>query len=153
MILIPGDLGSRIQAKLDMDNDCYKKSGWYDLWVNVEQLFWHLDCWMQTMSLVYNTSTKTSSNMPGVATRIPGAPPIGNTSDIEYLDSDQQPFSAYYAKLVQKFVSDLNYKPGVNLHGAPYDFRQAANEHETYFKNLTILIQNTYEKVQVYFCS
>lgn len=52
IILIPGDGGSRLQAKLDRNEVqhyyCEKKSGdWFDLWLNLSLLVpFALDCWM-----------------------------------------------------------------------------------------------------------
>ena len=34
---------------------------------------------------------------------------------------------------------------GSNLHGAPYDFRKAAHEHEDYFNRVKRLVEETYE--------
>lgn len=151
VILIPGDGGSRIQATLDGDNGpvvCSSNTAgtWYDLWVNIEQLTLSVECWKHNMALVYDTSTRTTSDNQGVKTRIPGAPPAGTTVDVEWLDPDKESFSAYYAKPVEKLVG-IGYQAGVNLHGAPYDFRRAANEQETYFTNLKNLIQQTYDTV------
>ena len=36
---------------------------------------------------------------------------------------------------------------GKNIHGAPYDFRKAANEHQDYFARLKSLIEKTYKNV------
>ena len=152
VILIPGDGGSRIQANLDGDKgpaECSSNTFgvWYDLWVNLEQLTLSVECWKHNMALVYDTITRTTSDNLGVETRIPGAPPTGTTIDVEWLDPDKESFSVYYAKTVEKLVA-LGYQTGVNLHGAPYDFRRAANEHETYFKDLKDLIQQTYDRVR-----
>ena len=38
------------------------------------------------------------------------------------------------------------YVRGKNLHGAPYDFRKAANEHGEYFDRLKNLVEDTYTK-------
>lgn len=52
VILIPGDGGSRLQAKLDRHEVphyyCEKKSGdWFDLWLNLSLLVpFALECWM-----------------------------------------------------------------------------------------------------------
>ena len=67
---------------------------------------------------------KPSRNTPGVETRIPG---FGNTSTVEYLDESQRGFSIYFAKVVSRLLP-LGYKRGINIHGAPYDFRKAASE-------------------------
>ena len=40
------------------------------------------------------------------------------------------------------------YQRGSNLHGAPYDFRKAANEHEEYFVRVKTLIEETYSANQ-----
>ena len=67
VILIPGDAGSRIQAKLNGDQvppdgiwtwPCKGKRDWFDLWVNIEQLTIKYKCWEHNMALVYNTSTR-----------------------------------------------------------------------------------------------
>ena len=108
-----------------------------------------VECWKHNVALVYDTITRTTSDNLGVETRIPGAPPSGTTVDVEWLDPDKESFSVYYAKTVQKLAA-LGYQTGVNLHGAPYDFRRAANEHETYFENLKDLIQQTYDRVRTF---
>ena len=40
------------------------------------------------------------------------------------------------------------YVRGENIHGAPYDFRRAANEHSLYFDRLKSLIETTYKQVR-----
>ena len=40
------------------------------------------------------------------------------------------------------------YVRGENIHGAPYDFRRAANEHSLYFDRLKTLIETTYKQVK-----
>ena len=42
--------------------------------------------------------------------------------------------------------ADQGYVRGKNLHGAPYDFRRAANEHGEYFDRLKNLVEETYTK-------
>ena len=155
VILLPGDGGSRIQAKLDDPSKdpflCTKVTNdFYDLWVNVEQLSLGIECWKQNMALVYDPVTRTTSDIEGVTTRIPGTPPAGTTVDIEWLDPSDiwKDATVYYANMVEKLTSSLGYKTGVNLLGAPYDWRRAANEQEQYFIELKNLIQNTYEKVR-----
>ena len=41
---------------------------------------------------------------------------------------------------------------GENIHGAPYDFRRAANEHSLYFARLKTLIETTYKQVRGWDC-
>lgn len=67
--------------------------------------------------LVYDESTKTMKNSPGVETRVPG---FGNTDTIEHLDTDK--LIPYFAPMVDALVS-WGYERGVTVRGAPYDFR------------------------------
>ena len=98
------------------------------------------------MALVYDHATRTTSDMQGVTTRIPGTPPAGTTAEVEWLDPKDKYLTGYYHKMVEKLTS-IGYESGVNLHGAPYDFRRAANEQGQYFNELRNLIEDTYEKV------
>lgn len=149
VILVPGDGGSQIEARLNRSSTghwwCSKSSDWYDLWLNInEMLTFMVDCWKENVALEYDPDTRTTSNIPGVETRIPG---FGNmTSTVEWIDKSMRGFSVYFALVVSKLVAQ-GYERGVNIHGAPYDFRRAANEHKEYFVNLKALIEDTYEKV------
>ena len=149
MILVPGDGGSQIEARLNRSSTghwwCSKSSDWYDLWLNInEMLTFMVDCWKENVALEYDPDTRTTSNIPGVETRIPG---FGNeTSTVEYIDKSMRGFSVYFALVVSKLVAQ-GYERGVNIHGAPYDFRRAANEHKEYFDKLKALIEESYEKV------
>ena len=74
--------------------------------------------------LVYDESTKTMKNAPGVETRVPG---FGNTSSIEYLDTDN--LIKYFVPMVDKLVS-WGYQRGVTVRAAPYDFRYGPGKHD-----------------------
>ena len=149
VILVPGDGGSQIEARLNRSSTghwwCSKTSDWYDLWLNInEMLTLMVDCWKENVALEYDPDTRTTSNIAGVETRIPG---FGNmTSTVEWIDKSMRGFSVYFALVVAKLVNQ-GYERGLNIHGAPYDFRRAANEHKEYFDNLKALIEDTYEKV------
>ena len=69
---------------------------------------------------VYNETTNRMENTPGVYVKIPG---FGNTSSIEYLDPSLSHPGEYFAPFVQNIVDKFGYKRGVNIRGAPYDFR------------------------------
>ena len=47
--------------------------------------------------------------------------------------------------MAEALVLQLGYQRGINLHGALYDFRKAANEQQDYFDKVTKLIENTTE--------
>ena len=54
-------------------------------------------------------------------------------------------FSTYFSMIVSKILP-FGYIRGENMHGAPYDFRKAANEHADYFVSVKNLIETTYAK-------
>jgi len=147
IILVPGDGGSQIEARLNKTEVahfwCSKTSDWYDLWLNIEQMLTLLvSCWVDNVRLVYNPDTHTTSDAPGVETRIPG---FGNTSSVEFIDKSMRSFSTYFAMIVAGLVPQ-GYTRGENIHGAPYDFRRAANEHGEYFTQVKGLIEETFER-------
>jgi len=145
IVLVPGDGGNSIEGRLNKTTTvhyiCDKVSDWFTLWLNLEQLVpGVVDCWVDNMKLVYDPVTHRSSDNPGVETRIPG---FGNTSTVEYLDPSQRFFSVYFANLVTHLIPQ-GYNRGSNLHGAPYDFRKAAHEHDDYFSRVKSLIEETF---------
>ncbi|XP_076325381.1 lysosomal phospholipase A and acyltransferase-like isoform X1 [Tachypleus tridentatus] len=148
IILVPGDGGSQIQAKLNKPETahyyCEKKTTeYFTLWLNLELLIpYVLHCWVDNMRLVYNNYTRTTTNSPGVDIIIPG---FGNTDTVEWLDPSHVSPSAYFTNIVE-YVLPLGYTRGVNIQGAPYDFRKAPNEMQDYLKNVTNLLEDTYYK-------
>jgi lysophospholipase III len=73
------------------------------------------------MRLVYNSTTRTTSNSPGVMTRVPG---FGNSNTVEWLDPSERSPTKYFYNIAETLVTKLNYTRGKDLHGAPYDFRK-----------------------------
>ncbi|KAK6174414.1 hypothetical protein SNE40_017695 [Patella caerulea] len=148
VILVPGDGGSQIEAKLDKPSVvhyvCEKKAEYYSLWLNLEQLVPVLiDCFVDNMRLVYNATSRTTSNSPGVFTRMPG---FGDTYSVEWLDPDtflHITRTSYFAPIVTSLVN-WGYVRGKSVRGAPYDFRKAPNEFGDYFVQLKKLIEDTY---------
>ncbi|XP_066976870.1 lysosomal phospholipase A and acyltransferase-like [Macrobrachium rosenbergii] len=148
VILIPGFGGSQIEAKLD-DAELYyehcanRASDWTTLWVNVHLMDNYVDCWDDLAKLKYDKQTHTTSNPPGVHTRIPG---FGNTTTLEYLTPNRRHYSIYMATMIEAVFLPLGYKRGVDLRGAPYDFRKAPNEMQQYFENLREHIEEMYHE-------
>ncbi|XP_068241511.1 lysosomal phospholipase A and acyltransferase-like [Palaemon carinicauda] len=146
VVLIPGDGGSQMEAKLNKSQTihyiCSKMTDWFDLWLNMELLVpYVIDCWVDNMKLVYDNVTRTTSNSEGVETRIPG---FGNSTTVEWLDPSQRSPTGYFKDIVNALVS-LGYERGVTVRGAPFDFRKAPNEHSEYFLKLRRLIEETYQ--------
>ncbi|CAF0944065.1 unnamed protein product, partial [Didymodactylos carnosus] len=146
-IFIPGNAGSQIWGKLNRSSVphlwCSRHSNWFELWLDVRLLLPEvIDCFVNNMLLIYNSTTNKTSNQDGVDVQIPG---FGQTSTIEYFDSSGLSYSSYFAPIVRSLVA-LGYTRGLNLRGAPYDFRRAPDEQGDYFLNLTNLVMDTYEK-------
>nr|BAJ99511.1 predicted protein [Hordeum vulgare subsp. vulgare] len=147
-IFIPGNGGSQIWARLNRTSPpphffCARKSNWFELWLDIRLLLPEvIDCFVDNMRLTYNSTTKTTSNLEGVEVQVPG---FGHTSTIEFFDSSGIGYSSYFAPIVRSLVA-LGYKRGVDLRGAPYDFRRGLDEQQEYFANLTKLVTETYEQ-------
>ena len=148
VILVPGDGGSQLEAKLDKPKTvrsiCQKQSkDWFTLWLDADLLLpFIIDCWADNMRLKYDPETHKTQNNDGVEIRVPG---FGNTSTVEYLGKGilTHHFAYYFHYIVEALVQ-LGYQRGVNIHGAPYDFRKAPNEQQEYFKKVVTLIEETY---------
>ncbi|XP_059473948.1 phospholipase A2 group XV-like [Neocloeon triangulifer] len=146
VILVPGDGGSQIDARLNKTEVvhylCEKTTGdFFNTWLNLELLVpVVIDCLVDNMRLVYDNTTRTTSNSPGVETRIPG---FGNTSSVEWLDPTELSPTKYFNPIADILVKKLNYSRGVNLHGVPYDFRKAPNELGEVFVKMKALIEET----------
>ncbi|KAF7660139.1 hypothetical protein LDENG_00287370 [Lucifuga dentata] len=146
VVLIPGDLGNQLEAKLDKPSVvhyiCYKKTDYFTLWLNLELLIpVAIDCWIDNMRLIYNRTTHTSSSPPGVDIRVPG---FGQTYSLEFLDPSKRDVGMYFFIIVQQLV-EWGYTRGDDVRGAPYDWRKAPNENKAYFLALQMMIEEMAE--------
>ncbi|GCC35845.1 phosphatidylcholine-sterol acyltransferase isoform X1 [Chiloscyllium punctatum] len=144
LVIVPGHVGNRLEAKLDKPAVvhwlCMKKSNYYfTLWLNLNMFLpIGIDCWIDNIRLVYNRTTRRSSNSPGVEIRVPG---FGKTYSVEYLD----PFKlAGYLHTLVQFLVNTGYVRDDTVRAAPYDWRVAAYEQEEYFDKLKQLIEEMY---------
>ncbi|KAK2918210.1 group XV phospholipase A2 [Channa argus] len=148
VVLIPGDLGNQLEAKLDKPSVvhyiCYKKTDtFFTLWLNLELLVpVAIDCWIDNIRLIYNSTTHTTLSPPGVEIRVPG---FGYTYPLEYLDPSKHSVGMYFFTIVQSLV-DSGYTRDIDIKGAPYDWRKAPNEHKEYFLALQHMIEEMAEK-------
>ncbi|XP_029991712.1 phosphatidylcholine-sterol acyltransferase [Sphaeramia orbicularis] len=148
LIIVPGNLGNRLEAKLNKPQlvhwMCYKTtSTWFPLWIDLNMFMpIGVDCWIDNIRLVYNRTTRRSSNSPGVQVRVPG---FGQTYPIEFLDGSK--LVGYFHTMVEHLVS-VGYTRNETVRGAPYDWRLAPNENPEYFTMLQELVQDMYEQYQ-----
>lgn len=148
VIIIPGDLGNQLEAKLDKPSVvhyiCYKKTDdFFTLWLNLELLVpVAIDCWIDNIRLIYNRTSRTSDPPVGVNIRVPG---FGETETVEYLDPSKRSVGMYFFAIVQGLVND-GYVRGDDIRGAPYDWRKAPNENKAYFLALQQMIEEMAHK-------
>ncbi|XP_043563102.1 group XV phospholipase A2 [Chiloscyllium plagiosum] len=148
VVLVPGDLGNQLEAKLNKPSVvhymCTKKTDdYFTLWLNLELLLpLVIDCWIDNIRLIYNTTTKTTQTPPGVDVRIPG---FGKTYPLEFLDPSKRTVGIYFYTLVKSMV-EWGYLRDEDVRGAPYDWRRAPNENGPFFKELQKMIESMYEQ-------
>lgn len=146
VILVPGNGGCQMEAKVDLASTpnflCTKKSkGFFSVWANPKYFFpYIIDCFVDIMRLIRDPITNTTSNPPGVETRVPG---FGQTETVEWLSNIHLGVLSYYNTVVEALIKK-GYARGKDIRGAPYDFRKAPNELGDYYSSLKKLIENTY---------
>ena len=147
IILIPGLAGSQLEAKLNNESVdpfyCAKANDWFSIWVNLVELEpFIINCFDENMALDYNATSGIFSNASNVEIRAPG---FGNTATIEYLTPYTILGIEYMYGLVEPLCK-MGYTRGVNIHGAPYDWRLAPDTlvRAGYFQRLRNLIIESY---------
>lgn len=100
-----------------------------------------IDCWIDNIILNYNNETRTTSNQPGVETRVPN---FGDPTVVEYLDPSEKFIGAthYFNSFADTLVQN-GYVRNKSLRGAPYDFRKGPNEQKQWFIDMKQLIKDT----------
>lgn len=147
LVLIPGDGGNQLHAKLNKTSAphyfCQLKSAtFFELWLNLEEISpYVIDCFIDNMRLRYDNKTKLTFNAEGVNITTKD---FGASDTVEYLDSSRLSVTSYFAQIADAFVTKYKYVKGVNIRGAPYDWRKAPNEHDEFFRNMTKLVEETY---------
>lgn len=131
LVLVPGLTGSGLESRLTKvamphlicDSDTHGE--WSPTWVRISQILpLAKDCLMKRLTLLYNEGDHTYSNAQGVELR-----PVdfGGVGGIDYLDPGVEATSEF-SDMIQH-MEKIGYKVGVNLHGAPYDWRLAGDAH------------------------
>ncbi|KAM4722985.1 phosphatidylcholine-sterol acyltransferase [Rhinophrynus dorsalis] len=146
VVLVPGCFGNQLEAKVDKEDVvnwmCYRKTDdYFTLWLNLKMFLpLGVDCWIDNIRVVYNRTTRTASNAPGVEIHVPG---FGETYSVEYLDKSK--LAGYLHTLVQNLVNN-GYVRDETVRAAPYDWRIAPNGQKEYFDKLKHLIEEMSEQ-------
>lgn len=130
VILIPGDGGAQLEARLNKTNVvhyiCQKTTkDYFNIWLNLELLVpVVIDCWIDNIKLIYNNETRTTTNSDGVDIRVPG---WGETETVEWLDPSHASSGSYFTDIANTLVA-LGHQRNLTVRGAPYDFRKAPSK-------------------------
>lgn len=93
VIIVPGLEGSQLEVKLNkpsvVQSNCDRRTDDFStIWVDITEMTpAKIDCFLDNMKLVYNSTTRKTSNAPGVETRSPG---WGQTWAVEYMSRTLQ---------------------------------------------------------------
>lgn len=158
VIFIPGDGGNQIYAKLNKTSRphyiCdYTTKDYFELWLNLELISpYVIECLVDNIRLVYNSDTKLTENSPGVETMVKEF----DLDSVEYLDSSKYSLTTYFGLIAEALVKNAGYERGLNIKGAPYDWRKAPNELPEFYFGLIKLVEKTYydnNETPVIFCA
>lgn len=142
VILVPGLLGSRLQAKTNkitkVNIFCSTQTDWQDMWLSIRQLLpVAIDCWLDNVRLEYDPETGWTKQPKGIEIRVPK---FGSVESVRHLDIKQPQLTGYFSSIIDQY-EQLGYTADENLLAAPYDFRLAPQELADYFVNLKKLIE------------
>ena len=129
IVMIPGLFSSILENKVNVAKDyepwkwyCDRTKDWFRNWVTIKDGVPFLDeCYMHYMSSVWNATSRRIENLPGIESRVPE---FGSTYAIDTLDPwyiVKYPSEVFH-DLIKKFEK-LGYEDGVDMLGAPYDWR------------------------------
>lgn len=150
VVLVPGFGGSGIDATITNDTSpsrmwfCPRKSETFHIWFSVFELLTQV-CQFEELTLPYDATTKAFGFVhPGIDI---SPTDFGGVSGIDFLERvGGKPIglTSYMDRMVQS-LEGAGYTAGVDVRGAPYDFRLPPDEPK-YLAKLQALIEDTYTK-------
>jgi len=129
VVLVPGLLGSVLEAKLDNASKprwyCETTRGWHKVWVALWETL-KLSCLNYKLVVGLGAESGEYMNSPGVQIR---PRDFGGAGGIAYIASNSW-LNMYdeFETIIKSFI-DIGYVVGRDLHGAPYDWRLAGDGH------------------------
>ena len=119
---------------------------WFVTWLNVGELLpEQKDCLLWRLMPTYNATDATYHDRAGV--ELDTNVDFGGVGGIAYLAPSLRA-SGYFSTMIS-FFEAMGYTAGVNLHGAPYDWRAAPDGHSApgaYYEQLQRLVEATVER-------
>lgn len=148
LILIPGLTGSALEVKLHGTQMPHflcsqdTRGEWTKVWVDPAEVLPHMiDCLTAKLTLIFNETDESYSNMPGVELR-----PVG-------VDSEKGMDWIYryeFGDMISHLGKTLDYKLGTDLFIAPYDWRLTGGSHARatngvggFYEELKLLIETS----------
>ena len=155
VILFPGLAGSGLEAEIDKNYkpawNCFKEWSWWGIWINLYEALAQT-CWFDNLNIRYFVHNNSYVDNPGVKIK---ARDFGGLNGVNKLDHFDDPFGLtdYYQPIIESLES-IGYSAGVNLFGAPYDWRlpvdylmrtDALGTNHTYEEDVRMLIERAYQ--------
>lgn len=138
VIIVPGGLGSILEAKLNKEDNgggmmCSTVSDWYTLWIS-ESAMIAQKCFFDNIKMKYNRITSdggdglTSPKNEGVQVRVPfyGSSVKGIRCMLPH--SEEKCHATRNWKTIIDKLGSLGYTVGIDLFSAPYDFRKGPDD-------------------------
>ncbi|KAJ3424732.1 group xv phospholipase a2 [Anaeramoeba flamelloides] len=141
IVIIPGCMGSKLEAKLTDHKKkhwwCSSNKDWFLLWINVELFVPELiECAGDYMQLEWDG--KAIQYQKGIDYRL-----VPGLEGIQYLQPTLWFVQKYFHKMIEEFKNE-GYQEGRDLFGLPYDFRMGPNNLTTWFKEVKSYIETAY---------
>jgi len=159
VVLVPGlastQLDVRVRQGFNRSGACRSRfwqneTEWHRMWIDASYFVpGQTACILDRMTFSWNSSTGELTDKPSLESRTKG---WGNTTTIDYLDPDLHPRyvkgkGSVFGFLIEHLVDTYGYQPGVDLRGAPYDWRRAPSSQiiQDMLKRLKSLVEETYK--------
>jgi hypothetical protein len=147
IILVPGLGGSALELELHEKDVphwyCTKNIDYFRAWLHLDELLPGVfDCFSHNMKLQYDPGTHHYSNIPGVQSRPADFGGLRGIDYLDYMSGKPVTLTGYYATVISNLES-AGYVGGVDLYGAPYDWRvpsSALYERNEWYAQLKELI-------------
>ena len=145
VLLVPGYGGSKLEARWRRafsEHKCRLNSdGWRLIWCD-PSFIPHIRCLVELFKLEFDRATNRTYDTLGVEVRVKTPDSMDSVEIIT--ETRILPQWKYFHSISGSLVDYLGYTRDLNLRAAPYDFRKAPNELESYFAEMGPKIEEIY---------